>query len=93
MIILICLNFYILWSTVSCQRRFQLQYMETYLLESEDASEGQKNLRQRVFRDPRSEQVAERVHAEKCQMAFDRAVEEFNRSRGELFIFCFLKFG
>ena len=59
--------------------------METYPLEIADASEGRGNRRQRVFRDPRSEQVAERMHAEKCQLAFDRAIDEFNGSRGSSF--------
>ncbi|CDS40580.1 breast cancer type 2 susceptibility protein [Echinococcus multilocularis] len=71
---------------VSCicvliQRRFQLQYMETCSLHV-DSNEGERTRRHHVFRDPRSEQAAERLHAEKCHLAFDQAVNEFNSSRG-----------
>ncbi|VDK41883.1 unnamed protein product [Taenia asiatica] len=71
---------------VSCicvliQRRFQLQYMET-CSSHVDSNEGEGTRRYRVFRDPRSEQAAERLHAEKCHLAFDQAVNEFNSFRG-----------
>nr|CDS15766.1 breast cancer type 2 susceptibility protein [Echinococcus granulosus] len=71
---------------VSCicvliQRRFQLQYMETCSLHV-DSNEGERTRRHHVFRDPRSEQAAERLHAEKCHLAFDQAVNAFNSSRG-----------
>ncbi|KAL5960859.1 hypothetical protein TSMEX_011391 [Taenia solium] len=70
---------------VSCicvliQRRFQLQYMET-CSSHVDSNEGEGTRRYHVFRDPRSEQAAERLHAEKCHLAFDQAVNEFNSSR------------
>ncbi|KAL5112550.1 N-alpha-acetyltransferase 15 NatA auxiliary subunit [Taenia crassiceps] len=71
---------------VSCicvlvQRRFQLQYMETcssHVASNEDG----RAPRYHVFRDPRSEEAAERLHAENCRLAFDQAVNEFNSSRG-----------
>lgn len=50
-----------------------------------DSNEGERTRRYHVFRDPRSEQVAERLHSEKCHLAFDQAVNEFN-SRGMSFV-------
>nr|CDS33775.1 Loss of heterozygosity 11 chromosomal region 2 [Hymenolepis microstoma] len=67
---------------VLIQKRFQLQYMETCSLEDGDASETEGSRRQHVFRDPRSEQAAERKHAEKCQRAFDKALGELTSSKG-----------
>ncbi|VDO10343.1 unnamed protein product [Rodentolepis nana] len=67
---------------VLIQRRFQLQYMETCSPEDGEASETEGSRRQHVFRDPRSEQAAERKHAEKCQRAFDKALGEFTSSKG-----------
>ncbi len=57
--------------------------METCTPESPDG-EGTDGKRQtqRVFRDPRSEEAAERAHARKCQLAFDRAVSDFNAPKG-----------
>uniref|UniRef100_A0A5K3FA68 BRCA-2_OB1 domain-containing protein n=1 Tax=Mesocestoides corti TaxID=53468 RepID=A0A5K3FA68_MESCO len=61
---------------VLIQRRFQLQYMETC---SPDGGSRQT----RVFRDPRSERAAERLHANNCQVAFDRAVSDFTSPQGK----------
>ncbi|KAM7540143.1 hypothetical protein Aperf_G00000030344 [Anoplocephala perfoliata] len=66
---------------VLIQRRFQLQYMETCPPDNGAANETEG--RQHVFRDPRSERAAERLHTEKCQRAFDKAVTEFASSHSE----------
>lgn len=60
--------------------------METCSPEDGDVSETEGFRRQHVFRDPRSEQAAERKHAEKCQRAFDKAVGEFTSFKGDLTI-------
>ncbi|VDN09150.1 unnamed protein product [Dibothriocephalus latus] len=57
---------------VLVQRRFQLQFMET---RSED-SDGER--KQRIFRDPRSEEAAAREHEKNCQLAFDKAAGDFS---------------
>ncbi|BHF60445.1 Breast cancer 2, early onset [Sparganum proliferum] len=59
---------------VLVQRRFQLQFMET---RSEDSESERK---QRIFRDPRSEEAASRNHEKNCQLAFDKAAGDFSSS-------------
>lgn len=50
--------------------------------EGEDVETERQTRKQHVFRDPRSEEAAERRHAEKCQRAFDKALGEFTSAKG-----------